>query len=267
MWKQETEKIRNVKMKQNKSLSSRNFTLIELLVVIAIIAVLAAMLLPAVGKAKEVGMRASCSSKLKQLGTCAHLYQNDNNDWVAPFRSGWSGYGYWHHNNPGNLTQYAYKKFGSNVIYSNKADIKKFCHCPADPNQLGLTFGSSGKYGSEPFSYGYNERTGDHTYASRYAKYRYRRVKEIRYPTTGIMFADINSTNNQSGNYNKYGGLGLPWGTLSNIWFEKPYSILSPRHNKGTNACHFDGSVKYYKFGEFKLLAATKEIRLLGGLN
>ncbi len=65
-----------------------NFTLIELLVVIAIIAILAAMLLPALNQARERGRATSCMNKLKQVGTAFRLYADNYNQYIFSHQVG-----------------------------------------------------------------------------------------------------------------------------------------------------------------------------------
>ncbi|HEY4417506.1 MAG TPA: prepilin-type N-terminal cleavage/methylation domain-containing protein [Verrucomicrobiae bacterium] len=71
-------------MKFGNSPRMRAFTLVELLVVIAVIAILAALLLPALGKARQRAQTAGCLNNMKQLQLGYQMYGDDNNDYLPP---------------------------------------------------------------------------------------------------------------------------------------------------------------------------------------
>jgi len=241
--------------------SRTGFTLIELLVVIAIIGILAALLLPALSKAKQRAYTIACLNNLKQLELCFHLYLSDNTDFMPP-------------NNfvydintlkaiPGNegpswctnVAPYEATPEGitGGLLFQYNSSLGIY-RCPADQSTIETAAGV--KLTQRRIrSYNLSQSINGLSYAGQISTYvpHYSKSTEIRKPTpTGLfVFIDVNEDEIMDTQF------GIPvepdWWSYG-VWWDLPAN----RHNQGANFSFADGHVERWKWQVPKLVSVPR---------
>jgi prepilin-type N-terminal cleavage/methylation domain-containing protein/prepilin-type processing-associated H-X9-DG protein len=248
--------------------TKRGFTLIELLVVIAIIAILAAMLLPALAKAKEKANRIACLSNLRQWGLSLNMYLDDNSQvfpdfsianstpgarsgydqdnilWtdLAGFAAGGYGNSAWFNALPPYVSQKALWQYSADP--TNFVNGRNVFKCPSASF---LAADNVDPLNRVAFSYGINFKgTNGATPASSPFK-----ATVVRNSSAFVFFSDGRANSGETPFYgaNPLNDLGAPRGSLNH---------LSSRHAAGANLTFLDGHSAYFKYSYMAYQKGTK---------
>jgi len=213
----------------------KRFTLIELLVVIAIIAVLASMLLPALGKARQKAQQVTCSSNLKQVGMAVQMYIDEHDDWFPGMMQASGSF-------ISDLSPYLRSKTptGSSFIYAKAPSDVHVYWCPSY-NPADASYVS----GSTTYWYYHSCRAINFYMRTTHASVQgggnelYTRLTHIKKPGQKMYFVDSWGTTSFSANT-------YPFKTTASVT-----SRLDGRHSGMANALWADFHVEAKKSEEF----------------